>query len=53
MTNAHRGVGALLIALTAALLIGAFATANAHKKSLDWNVRSTGAESVAIPKELR
>ena len=53
MTNVHKGVGALLTALAAALLIGAFATANAHKKSLDWNTHPTGAESIAIPKELR
>jgi hypothetical protein len=53
MTNVHRGVGALLTALAAALLIGAFATATAHKKSLDWNAHATGAESIAIPKELR
>jgi hypothetical protein len=53
MTNVHKGVGALLTALAAALLIGALATANAHKKSLDWNARPTGAESIAIPKELR
>ena len=53
MTNVHRGVGALLTALAAALLIGAFATANAHKKSLDWNAHPTGAESIAIPNELR
>ena len=53
MTNVHKGVGALLTALAAALLIGAFATANAHKKSLDWNARPTGAESIAIPTELR
>jgi hypothetical protein len=53
MTNANRGVGALLAALAAALLIGAFATANAHKKSLDWNAHPTGAESIAVHKELR
>jgi hypothetical protein len=32
MTNVHKGVGALLAGLAAALLIGALATANAHKK---------------------
>ena len=53
MTDAHKGVGALLTALAAALLIGAFATANAHKKSLDWNAHPTGAESIVIPNELR
>jgi hypothetical protein len=53
MTNVHKGVAALLTALAAALLIGALATATAHKKSLDWNARPTGAESIAIPKELR
>jgi hypothetical protein len=53
MTNVHKGVGAFLTALSTALLIGALATANAHKKSLDWNARPTGAESIAIPKELR
>ena len=52
MTNVHKGVAALLTALAAALLIGALATATAHKKSLDWNARP-GAESIAIPKELR
>jgi hypothetical protein len=53
VTNVHKGVGALLTALAAALLIGAFATANANKKSLDWNAHPTGAESIAIRKELR
>jgi hypothetical protein len=53
MTNVHKGVGALLTALAAALLIGALATANAHKKSVDWNGRPTGTERIAIPKELR
>jgi hypothetical protein len=52
MTNVHKGVGALLTALAAALLIGALATANAHKKPLEWNTRPTGAESIAIPKDL-
>jgi hypothetical protein len=46
VTNVHRGVGALLTAFAAALLIGALATANAHKKSLDWNARLTGVESL-------
>jgi hypothetical protein len=53
MTNVHNGVGALLTALAAAPLIGAFATANAHKKSLDWNAHPTDAESIAIANELR
>jgi hypothetical protein len=50
MTGVHKGVAALLTAIAAALLIGALATANAHKKSLDGNARPTGAESIAIPK---
>jgi hypothetical protein len=53
MTNVHKGVGVLLTALAAALLIGAFATANAHKKSLDWNAHPTGVQSIGIPKGLR
>ena len=53
MANVYKGVGALMTAVAAALLIGAFATAKAHKKSLDWNARPTGAESIAISKELR
>jgi hypothetical protein len=32
MTNVHKGVGALLTGLAAALLIGTLAIANAHKK---------------------
>jgi hypothetical protein len=31
MTNVHKGVGALLTGLAAALLIGALATANAQR----------------------
>jgi hypothetical protein len=53
MTNVHKGVGALLTRFAAALLIGAFATAKAHKKSLDLNARPTGAESIAVRNELR